>query len=102
MPSIPFAALAAVLLALTLTAGCDSGKPLDSGANQSLVEIGERSLEEAEALEGQGRAAEANTAYRKALWAFRYHQELTGDVPFLMDAALDGIKRTGRRYDVEF
>ncbi len=69
---------------------------MDLGANQSLVEIGELSLEEAEALEGQGRTAEANVAYRKALWAFRYHQRLTDDEPFLMEVALEGVERTGK------
>jgi len=75
-------------------AGCSKDETLDHGANQSLVEIGERSLEEGEAFEGRGRTRDANMAYRRALWAFRYHERLTGEQPFLLDEALDGAKRT--------
>lgn len=77
-----------------LLAGCPEQMHDDKGANQSLVEIGELSLEQGEALESEGRKAEANVAYRRALWAFRYHEKLTSEQPFLLDEALDGIKRT--------
>ncbi len=50
-----------------------------------------------ESLESEGRAAEAHAAYRRALWAFRYHRHLTGEEPFLLDEAVDGAERTGRR-----
>ncbi len=92
-----FSAVLILLAALHIPflAGCVEGATEDRGANQSLVEIGELSLEEAEGLEGQGRTAEANVSYRKALWAFRYHQQLTNEEPFLMEEALEGIKRTG-------
>lgn len=80
-----------------LFAGCAAIADEDMGANQSLVEIGEHSLEQGEALEGQGRGAEANVSYRRALWAFRYHEQLTGEQPFLLDEALEGAERTAPR-----
>ncbi len=86
----------ALLLAPAIT-GCEELKEPDRGANQSLVEIGERSLELAEELEGEGRRAEANVQYKRSLWAFKYHERLTGEEPFLLDDALDGIARTGPR-----
>lgn len=67
------------------------------GAHQSLVEIGEHSLERAEELESRGRSVDANVAYRRALWAFRYHERLTGEQPFLLDEALEGVERTAPR-----
>lgn len=76
-------------------AGCASIQTNDLGANQSLVEIGEDSLERGEALESDNRRREANAAYRRALWAFRYHEKLTGEQPLLTDEALDAVKRTG-------
>ncbi len=85
------------LLACLFFAGCDSMQEPDRGAHQSLVEIGERSLEQAERLENGGRRAEANSQYKRALWAFTYHERLTGEEPFLLDDALDGIARTGSR-----
>lgn len=82
-------------LALSLAlAGCGEEPEPDKGANQSLVEIGERSLEHAEELEGSDRKVESNLAYKRALWAFRYHEQLTGEEPFLLDEALDGMERT--------
>lgn len=74
--------------------GCGDEKEPDKGANQSLVEIGEHSLELAEDFEGRGRMTDANVEYKRALWAFRYHQRLTGEEPFLLDDALDGVERT--------
>lgn len=82
------------LVGCLLLAGCPEQYQDDKGANQSLVEIGELSLEQGESLESEGRTAEANVAYRRALWAFRYHEKLTSEQPFLLDEALDGIKRT--------
>lgn len=79
-----------------LCGGCAGDKPHDLGANQSLVEIGELSLEQGESLERQGRTAEANVAYRKALWAFRYHERLTREEPFLTDEAIEGAQRTAQ------
>lgn len=90
-------ALMAVLLLFAMLPGCSDIPEPDKGANQSLVEIGEHSLEEAESLENQGRKGEASAAYRRSLWAFRYHEQLTGEEPFLMDEALEGIKRTETR-----
>lgn len=85
----------ALLLLLGLfCGGCAGEKPGDLGANQSLVEIGELSLEQGESLERQGKTAEANVAYRKALWAFRYHERLTREEPFLTDEAVEGVRRT--------
>ena len=78
-------------------AGCENVKEPDRGANQSLVEIGERSLEQAEELEGEGRGGEANVMYKRSLWAFKYHERLTGEEPFLLDDALEGLERTGSR-----
>lgn len=84
-----------VLLACCgLAVGCPEQYTDDKGANQSLVEIGELSLEQGEALENAGRVAEANMAYRRALWAFHYHEKLTKEQPFLLDEALGGIERT--------
>ncbi len=84
-------------VACLFLAGCESIEEPDRGAHQSLVSIGERSLEQAEELEGEGRIGEANAAYKRSLWAFRYHERLTGEEPFLLDDALEGIERTGAR-----
>lgn len=90
----PLALLACLVISLS---GCSEEKEPDKGANQSLVEIGERSLELAEDWEGRGKRVEAHTEYKRALWAFRYHQRLTGEEPFLLDEALDGVERTESR-----
>ncbi len=97
-------ALPALALALSLTlalsvalSGCAGTARPDQGANQSLVEIGERSLELGEELESENRVSEANLAYRRALWAFRYHERLTGEEPLLLDEAVDGLDRTDTR-----
>lgn len=84
-------------LCCLLAIGCEAVAEPDRGANQSLVEIGERTLEQAEELENEGRSAEANALYKRSLWAFRYHERLTGEEPFLLDDALDGIDRTSSR-----
>lgn len=82
-------------LCIVLLSGCQKDKDIDqAGAHQSLVEIGERSLELAESLENKGRSGEANASYRRALWAFTYHEHLTGEEPFLMEDAADGVRRT--------
>lgn len=95
--SLPvLAAMVTVIVALFI-GGCSDIPEPDKGANQSLVEIGEHSLEEAERLEMQGKRGEASAAYNRSLWAFRYHEQLTGEEPFLLEEALDGIKRTGGR-----
>ncbi len=86
------------ILCAVCCAGCPQDTDLDQkGAHQSLIEIGERAVEQGESLESEGRAAEAHAAYRRALWAFRYHRHLTGEEPFLLDEAVDGAERTGRR-----
>jgi hypothetical protein len=87
--------LAALPLIFFLLAGCAGGAG-NRGRSQSLVEIGEQSLERAEAGERLNRPAEANVLYRRALWAFRYHERLTGEQPLLLDDALAGAKRTAR------
>lgn len=75
--------------------GCEQMGDIDQqGANQSLVEIGERALETGEEKEREGRKSEAHMAYKRALWAFRYHQQLTGEEPFLLDDALEALNRT--------
>ncbi len=76
--------------------GCGELPLDDAGAHQSLVEIGERSLEDAEVLENLGQIDEANIAYRRALWAFRYHEKLLSEQPFLLDEALAGVRRTAK------
>lgn len=62
-------------------------------ANLSLVEIGERSLESAERFEAAGNTRDAEISYRRALWAFGYHEKLTGEQPILMDEAEEGARR---------
>lgn len=80
---------------LIVISGCGTTPDVDqAGAHQSLVEIGERSLELAESLENTGRAGEANASYRRAVWAFTYHEHLTGEEPLLMDEAAEGVRRT--------
>lgn len=74
--------------------GCSENNPDGQALGWSLVEIGEQSLDQAEMLEKQKRLAEANILYRRALWAFRYHERLTGEQPFLLDDSLAGVRRT--------
>ncbi len=94
-PSIISPVILAVGFALCLLAGCFPPPAAnDQGAHQSLVEIGERALETAEELENKDETAEANLYYRRALWAFRYHEQLTGEEPLLLEEALEGKKRT--------
>ncbi|MDR3078029.1 MAG: hypothetical protein LBV15_04615 [Planctomycetota bacterium] len=90
------AALAALMFCFALS-GCAGPAGPDIGRGQSLIEIGEQSLEQAEELERRGRAAEANILYRRALWAFGYHEQLTREQPFLMDEARTGASRTAGR-----
>lgn len=66
-------------------------------ANLSLVEIGERSLESAERLESAGNLSDAEASYKRAVWAFGYHERLTGEQALLMDEAKEGAARLGRR-----
>ncbi len=84
-------------LSLALIPGCfPTANTNDQGAHQSLVEIGERALETAEEMENRDENAEANLYYRRALWAFRYHEQLTGEEPLLLEEALEGKKRTDK------
>ncbi|MDR1533545.1 MAG: hypothetical protein LBU64_00370 [Planctomycetota bacterium] len=83
-----------ILLGLAWSPGCSEAAGGGRGLNQSLLEIGELSLEQAEKLEARGKSGEANILYRRALWAFRYHERLTGEQPFLLDDARDGARRT--------
>lgn len=78
-------------------AGCPGEQPGHMSANLSLVEIGERSLESAERFEAAGNLKDADISYRRALWAFRYHEKLTGEQAILMDEAREGAERLGRR-----
>lgn len=90
--------MATLILAGSLLSGCGKAPDIDqAGAHQSLVEIGERSLEMAEVMEGDGRDIEANASYRRALWAFTYHEHLTGEEPLLMEEAQDGFRRTSKK-----
>lgn len=83
-----------LLLLLAALSGCTpSGQ--ESNAGLSLVEIGERSLEAAEHEESQGNIGGANDSYRRSLWAFRYHEKLTGEQPLLLEEAQEGLGRTG-------
>lgn len=86
-----------ILLCPLFLAGCPDPGPNRSGAGLSLVEIGERALENGERLEDSGRVAEAEESYRRALWAFRYHHRLTGEHPPLMDEAMQASRRVSRR-----
>ncbi len=86
-----------LLLCVAIIPGCfSSPNANDQGAHQSLVEIGERALETAEELENQSESAEANLYFRRALWAFRYHEQLTGEEPLLLEEALEGKRRTDK------
>lgn len=87
-----------LLLLSGLPAGCGRVRDVDqAGAHQSLVEIGERSLELAEIMENEGRISEAHQAYRRSKWAFEYHEHLTGEEPLLSEEAEDGERRTSPR-----
>jgi hypothetical protein len=84
----------ALVLCSCLFSGCFGDNHDGQVLGWSLVEIGEQSLDQAEILEKQKRLAEANILYRRALWAFRYHERLTGEQPFLLDDSLAGVRRT--------
>lgn len=91
--------LRAGLLALCggfLFSGCDVQTTNHMSANLSLVEIGERSLESAERFEAAGRWRDADISYRRALWAFSYHERLTGEQPLLLDEARNGTSRMAK------
>ena len=90
--------LSSLLLAACLTlSGCPEANQGHMSANLSLVEIGERSLESAERFEAAGNYRDADISYRRALWAFGYHEKLTGEQPILLDEAADGAQRLARR-----
>ncbi|MDR1611271.1 MAG: hypothetical protein LBT97_00640 [Planctomycetota bacterium] len=76
-----------------VAAGCSDPGANRDGAGLSLVEIGERALENGERQADSGRVVEARESYRRALWAFRYHKRLTGEQPLLMDEAIEASKR---------
>ena len=78
---------------LTILPGCLEAESSHMSANLSLVEIGERSLESAERFEAAGNPRDAEISYRRALWAFGYHERLTGEQPILMDEAEEGARR---------
>lgn len=92
-----------IILSMALAAGgCLAGGCAPDGhghmsANLSLVEIGERSLESAERFEAQGNWRDADNSYRRALWAFDYHERLTGEQPILRDEAVDGAQRMAKK-----
>lgn len=96
------AALAA--MALPLMGGCPPeklpgartlglGREVSPDRDRTLLDIGERSLDTGERLEEQGFRQGALEAYERAVWAFRYHERLTGDTPLLMEDALDSVER---------
>jgi len=79
-----------------LAAGCPESNPdRTARANLSLVEIGERALDNGERLEREGKRAEALAMYRRADWAFSYHESLTGETPLFLDDARDKVARLG-------
>ncbi|MDR0362791.1 MAG: hypothetical protein LBJ46_08940 [Planctomycetota bacterium] len=93
VPPLPL--LLACALALPGCPGAEPSRPVNT---LSLVEIGERALENGERQEAAGRRDEARESYRRALWAFRYHERLTGEQPLLLDEAVRGANRaSGRR-----
>lgn len=88
--------LCLVLSLMSVVLGCKSQSDDTLGPGLSLVEIGERSVESGERLARQGNKSEAATAYRRAIWAFNYHESLTGTQPILLDDAKDGLRRLER------
>lgn len=98
-----FASLRFALFALlaAATAGCElSAEPAPShevSPHLSLTDIGEHSVATAESLEEDGLTAGALEAYRRALWAFEYHQTLTGRPPLLLEEARAGVARLERK-----
>ena len=91
--------LCSLLVAASLAlSGCPDDEERHMSTNLSLVEIGERSLESAERFEAAGNYRDADISYRRALWAFDYHEKLTGEQPILLDEAAEGARRlAGRR-----
>ena len=62
---------------------------------QSLRSIGEQALRAAEEFEDAGRLDAARALYSRAVWAFGYQFRLTGEEPLLLEAARDGLERSG-------
>lgn len=82
-----------LVASVTLLPGCPETDTRHMSSGLSLVEIGERSLESAERFQMAGNREAAGKSYRRALWAFSYHQRLTGEEPLLMDDAVMGVRR---------
>lgn len=59
----------------------------------ALLDIGERALEDGERQTREGQIQAALASYRKALWAFEYHQRLTGESPLFLEEVQDSIRR---------
>ncbi len=92
---------AGVLLAVS---GCWNGErathpKVAPGKRLSLVEIGEQALDAGLEHEEAGRYREALADYDRALWAFRYHQRLTGREPLLMQDAQESARRVRTHLD---
>jgi hypothetical protein len=85
------------MLCLAVLSGCTEEEHGHMSANLSLVEIGERSLESAERLEAAGNLGDAEASYKRAVWAFGYHERLTGEQALLMDEAKEGVSRLNHR-----
>ncbi len=92
--TIKLCAAILVFSACLALSGCSEQRESHMSANLSLVEIGERSLETADRYESAGNLRDANISYRRALWAFGYHEKLTGEQPLLLDEAEEGARRT--------
>ena len=91
---LPF--LLFLLAALVFSPGCNGkGGDKDPEAERrlSLTEIGERALGTGEMLEEQGLHRGALEAYERAVWAFVYHERLTGTAPLLLDDARENLTR---------
>ena len=73
--------------------GCAENNAGTFNSGLSLVEIGERSFELGERYEDEGNASPALIAYQRSVWAFKYHEALTGNQPLLLDEAMAGVKR---------
>lgn len=98
-------AIALVGCLLVAGSGCNGGwsakAPADTWRQRSLIEIGERAIDTAEKLEAQELHLGALEAYRRAVWALRYHETLTGTPPLLLAEAEDGVRRLRKALDGE-